>query len=141
MCSPVAPLDGAHAEKIAHLCSDTMLGHGFEPMLSMTLLTERALTCVVSLCYDRDEPGEDHRAMRCYRDLVSRLTSAGYYSYRLGIQSMNELSANNGYAVLVSRLKQALDPDNILAPGRYEPVKHGFVNSDSTRERPYAAGK
>jgi 4-cresol dehydrogenase (hydroxylating) len=118
-CAPVAPLQGQHAERLAQIATSTLLRHGFEPMLSMTLITERALTCVISISYDRDVPGEDERAMRCYRELLPALNAAGYYSYRLGIQSSDEMHGDSSYTTLLRTLKDALDPNDIIAPGRY----------------------
>lgn len=118
-CAPVAPLEGRHAERMARLSIEILLRHGFEPMLSLTLVTERAITCVVSICYDRDVPGEDARAMACYEDLLDTLAAEGYYSYRLGIQAGDRLQRGGTYDAVVTALKLALDPRGILAPGRY----------------------
>jgi 4-cresol dehydrogenase (hydroxylating) len=57
--------------------------------------------------------------MNCYHELQRRLTAAGYYPYRLGIQSMNLLDSDPARADFLSTLKRALDPNNIIAPGRY----------------------
>ena len=118
-CAPVAPLEGGHAQRLAEISTETLLAHGFEPMLSMTLVTERALTCVVSIHYDREVAGEDDRAMRCYRELLARLTASGYHSYRLGIQSVEEMRRPDSTATVLGALKQSLDPNGVLAPGRY----------------------
>ena len=118
-CAPVSPLEGRHAERMARLSIDILLRHGFEPMLSLTMVTERALTCVVSICYDRHVPGEDDRAMACYHDLLESLALEGYYSYRVGIQAGQHLNRGTPYDELLERLKQTLDPKGILAPGRY----------------------
>jgi 4-cresol dehydrogenase (hydroxylating) len=96
-----------------------LLSHGFEPMLSITLITERALICVISLTYDREQPGEDKRARACYEQLQAELAQSGYVSYRLGVQSMNEMKAEGAYASLLGDIKRAVDPAGILAPGRY----------------------
>ena len=40
-CAPVAPTSGAHATKLSEIASQIMLEESFEPMLSITLLTER----------------------------------------------------------------------------------------------------
>jgi len=48
------------------------------------------------------------------------MTEHGYYSYRLGIQAMSELSGDDVSGGLLRTLKNALDPNSILAPGRYE---------------------
>ena len=119
-CSPVAPAAGGHARLLATLSSQVLLRHGFEPMLSITLITERALVCVISITYDRETPGEDERAMACYADLQRQLSAKGYVSYRLGIQSMGEMNAQGAYGRLLEAVKQAADPAGILAPGRYE---------------------
>jgi 4-cresol dehydrogenase (hydroxylating) len=118
-CAPVAPLEGRHALRLARISRDVLLRHGFEPMLSMTLVTERALTCVVSICYDREVPGEDERAMACYRALLQELHACGYHSYRLGIQSADEMKTDDEYAAVLGGLKQMFDPNGVLAPGRY----------------------
>ncbi|HET8549813.1 MAG TPA: FAD-binding oxidoreductase [Bryobacteraceae bacterium] len=120
-CAPVAPIAGSHATRIAQLASETLLASGFEPMLSITLITERALTCVISISYDRDVPGEDERAMTCHYKLLSALRDNGYHFYRLGIQSMRCGEHDDTYAELFQRLKLVFDPNAILAPGRYDP--------------------
>jgi 4-cresol dehydrogenase (hydroxylating) flavoprotein subunit len=90
-------------------------------MISITLITERSVACVITIAYDRGIPGEDRKAIDCYRELLRSLWSAGYYSYRLGIQSMQEMSGDNGFNRLLQSLKQTLDPNDILSPGRYQP--------------------
>jgi 4-cresol dehydrogenase (hydroxylating) len=117
-CAPVAPLEGRHAEHMAGICIGTLLAHGFEPMLSLTTVTDRALTCVVSIAYDRDVPGEDGRASACYDELVATLAAHGYRSYRRGVHPHGR-DAPTPYDEVVRRLKKALDPSGVLAPGRY----------------------
>lgn len=120
--APVLPIDGRLALAFAREISAIMLSHGFEPLISMTLLTERSLSCIISITYDRDIPGEDQKAMGCYRAVMDKASERGYYSYRLGIQSMDAGKGQGGYNRFVETLKRAIDPDGILAPGRYEPL-------------------
>jgi 4-cresol dehydrogenase (hydroxylating) len=117
-CAPVAPLDGAHAERLTALVSSLVLAHGFEPLISITLVTERALTCVVSISYDRDVAGEDARAEACYDALLAALRLEGYHSYRLGLRGMSRIG-DDETARLLAQLKRACDPRGIIAPGRY----------------------
>ncbi len=130
--SPVAPAQGGHARILAALSSQILLRHGFEPMLSITLITERALICVISITYDRETPGEDDRAMACYADLRRQLSAKGYIPYRLGTQSMSEMDAQGPYARLLEAVKRAADPAGILAPGRYESVGVQTVGDSRT---------
>jgi 4-cresol dehydrogenase (hydroxylating) flavoprotein subunit len=124
--APVAPMEGAHAVRLAALAEGTLLQAGFEPQISFTLLTERSLACVISISFDRDVPGEDQRAMDCYFNLRRRLEAEGYYSYRLGIADMgthfDPAGTDSGYGRLLSTIGEALDPNGILAPGRYVPA-------------------
>jgi len=131
-CSPVAPAEGGHAQTLASLSSQVLLRHGFEPMLSITLITERALICVISITYDRESPGEDERAMACYAELQKELSAKGYIPYRLGIQSMGEMDAHGPYARFLEAVKRAADPAGILAPGRYEAVRVQTVGDSRT---------
>ena len=119
--SPVAPMKGGEATTLAAMAERILPAHGFEPLISITLLTERALACVISITYDRDIAGEDEKAMACYRELRQDLESAGYYSYRLGIGGMPMQGLDFAYGKLLQSIKNALDPGNILAPGRYIP--------------------
>lgn len=121
-CSPVVPNTGRHASEVADLTRRLLLGHGFEPQMSISLATDRTLICVITVSYDRDVPGEDERALGCYRELGSQLLERGYPPYRLGLRGMDHMDAQEGYASVVNNIKRALDPNGILAPGRYQPA-------------------
>ena len=41
-CAPVAPLEARHGERLTKISIETLLAHGFEPMLSLSLVTDRA---------------------------------------------------------------------------------------------------
>lgn len=130
--APVAPATGEDAVALTRAASEVVMRHGFEPGISMTMVTERSLTCVISIGYDRDVAGQDLAAMQCFGELRKRLTGMGYYSYRLGVQSMTEMSADSGYNRLLGTLKAALDPHGILAPGRYQPAQPPVPTSPET---------
>jgi len=117
--APVAPLVGTNADELAKLSSEILLRHGFEPMLSYTLLTERAMICIISIGYDRDLPGEDDKATACYKELEAALDARGYMPYRLGIQSMGKMRMEGAYGELLRAIKRTVDPASILSPGRY----------------------
>lgn len=135
-CAPVAPMRGEHAARVASLAVGVLLGAGFEPMISITLLNERTLACIVSINYDRDVPGEDDRAMVCHGELVKEFRRAGYHFYRLGIQSMEQAGSDGAYAELLARLKRTLDPAGILAPGRYELLREAGIEKPAGKLLP-----
>ena len=118
--APIAPADGEQVDQLTRLAGEVMLRHGFEPQISLTMLTPRMVCCVVSITYDREVAGEDKKAKACYDEVTERCMSAGYFPYRSGIQGNAQLRQSEAYAALLNRLKAALDPKGILAPGRYE---------------------
>lgn len=118
--APIAPAQGTQVANLAQIATETLLSFGFEPMISLTLLTPRTVSCVLSITYDREVAGHDEQAMACYQELVSRCNAAGYYPYRLGIQSVAQAPQSGAYADLIRNLKKVLDPNGILAPGRYD---------------------
>ena len=87
--------------------------------MSISLATERTAICVITISYDRAVAGEDERAFQCYRTLVEELLARGYPPYRLTVRSMNYLGTPSPTASALAAVKHALDPNGILAPGRY----------------------
>ena len=118
-CSPLAPMEGRHALAVDRIASEVVLRHGYEPMISITLVNERSIALIISISYDRDVPGEDERAKACHRELLDALAQSGYYSYRLGIHSMALTDGQRSYDSLLQSLKNTIDPVGVLAPGRY----------------------
>ena len=120
-CSPVVPNTGTQAMEVTDLAIAMLTRHGFEPQISISLASERSMICVITISFDRAVSGEDERAMRCYQELTSELISRGYPPYRLNVSAMGFFDDHGGYARTLRELKTALDPNSILAPGRYEP--------------------
>jgi 4-cresol dehydrogenase (hydroxylating) len=119
--APVAPSHGKTAQHLANMAGEIVLRHGFEPAMTITLLTERSMDTVISISYDREIDGEDQRATSCFAELLDTLLRQGFYPYRLGINSMMSLPAPvDDYADFLKQIKTTLDPNHILAPGRYE---------------------
>ena len=118
-CNAISPTEGAHARKVADIATSLSLEHGFEPAISITMLTERTLSNIISLTYDRSVEGEDARAFACYKHLLSELAKHGYYPYRLAVGAMNFMEDGSEYGRLLNTIKAALDPNQVLSPGRY----------------------
>lgn len=120
-CAPIAPINGTDAAELRALILPIFDHFGFEPIMSITLLTERALSCVITISFDRTVPGEDQKALACHDSLLAVLTGAGFYPYRLSTHAMNLVKGTEpAFAEFQKCLKNALDPNGILAPGRYE---------------------
>ena len=118
---PVVPFMSSHLNRAINIATEIAEEFGFEPQVAFIFPSERAVYMFPSIVYDRDVQGEDEKAIACHDKMLSTFISAGYYPYRLGIQSMAALSGKESrYDELANRIKQLLDPNNILSPGRYE---------------------
>jgi 4-cresol dehydrogenase (hydroxylating) len=132
-CVPAVPFEGHHVRAALEIVNDALAKHGFEPILIVGAISERVVYLNVDITYDREVAGEDERALQCHDALLGRLIEAGYVPYRLGIQSVGLLpEPKDDTGGLLAALKKAIDPNNILAPGRYG------LGAESSREETHA---
>ena len=120
--SPVLPMRGADLLALHALAAPIFMRYRFDLFATFSMINERALGGVLTVAYDKEDPGEAERAQACHAALFDAVMRAGYIPYRVGISSMAALDPHGDvYWKTVSRIKRALDPDGIIAPGRYEP--------------------
>lgn len=120
--NPSVPFVGLDALEAANLSTEIIIKYGFEPNITAYSTRPRILQFHITLCFDRDNPVEDERALACQAELVARLEEKGLYSFRLNIASMDQMNkADASYLKLLKALKLTFDPNNILALGRYCP--------------------
>ena len=117
---PTLPLRGADVLAAVAEAETILVDHGFEPLLAMVVQADRTLYLVPLIIYDRDVDGADASALACHDALLARFAALGYLPHRLGIRSTGALpNARDDYAALLRKLSLALDPNGVLAPGRY----------------------
>jgi 4-cresol dehydrogenase (hydroxylating) flavoprotein subunit len=118
--SPVLPMRGDDLLRVHALAEPIFRTHGFDLFVTFSMINERALGGVLTVAYDAEDAAEVERARACYRQVFGAMMSAGYIPYRVGLQSMADLdNGDDGYWRMVGRIKAALDPANVIAPGRY----------------------
>ncbi len=119
-CVPTVPYEGRHILAALAIIEDALAKHGFEPILNINCLSDRSAQVNATITFDRDVPGEDERALACHDAMLQTLVAAGYVPHRLGLRSVGLLpEPADDSTRLLATLKRALDPNNILAPGRY----------------------
>ena len=135
--SPVLPMTAEACQHILSLAEPVFYRHKLEPLMTFTTVNERALCCVMNISFDKARQDESEDAEACYEELFSLLTGSGYIPYRAGIHSMNKLAnGSNEFWDVCQQLKSTLDPENIIAPGRYQPssgVEGGHVGENVLR--------
>ncbi|HYF48836.1 MAG TPA: FAD-binding oxidoreductase [Planctomycetota bacterium] len=132
--SPVLPATGEAALAFTKLIEPLFARHGFEPLVTITSITPRALCAVMTISFDKTNPAETVRARACYAELYAECAAAGFHPYRVGVHSMQKLHENSEvFWDVAGQIKQALDPNQIIAPGRYIPVQKARPRSTSSR--------
>lgn len=121
--SPAAPATGSAARQVMRILEPIYEAHGFETLMTFTLITPRALCCVSNVAFDRREPEETARAAACYAACMEALMDQGFVPYRTGPLGFEKLGRNSSVFWDVAReLRAALDPRGLMSPGRYAPA-------------------
>ncbi|RYF09259.1 MAG: FAD-binding oxidoreductase, partial [Deltaproteobacteria bacterium] len=117
--SPILPMRGAAVTPVFER-------HGFDFMGTFTLINERAMVLVSNIAFDRSIAGEVSQAEVCYHEVLDILKRHGFYSYRMAPDSSSKLlEGPDTFWETVGSLKNVLDPNNVISPGRYQPSQAG----------------
>ncbi|RYG80177.1 FAD-binding oxidoreductase, partial [bacterium] len=119
--SPVMPADGrliqAQFERTRRRYQEFGLDY------SATFYVDgRAATNVNLILYDKDDEEQKGRVAKLFRALIDDAKAEGYGEYRTHLSYMDDVALSydfNGHALmkLNEKVKDALDPNGILAPG------------------------
>jgi 4-cresol dehydrogenase (hydroxylating) flavoprotein subunit len=125
------PAAGREVMEAISLVTEASATLGFRPQLTIQLPNGRAAVLVVRICFSRRVEEERARASRCYRAVLEATVDAGFPPWRLGIEGMSLLDQRGIDMALPQRLKTLLDPEAVLAPGRYiSPQGHRHTAND-----------
>ena len=118
--APVLPFTGKHVVPYLKESRAIFENHGFDFYMAMLMLNPRSIVCLMGILFDKENLEEVKRAQELYDELFRKLHEHRYEQYRAGIacweriwQDAPELSA------FYSLLKRAIDPNQVLAPGKY----------------------
>ncbi len=117
--APVAAAKGDEAERQTKLAREILDKHGFDYTAAYAI-GWRDLHHIIALLFDRSDPAEEKRADECYREMVIRFGKMGWASYRTGVNTMDLVAQQYGQVNrdFNAALKQAIDPNHIIAPGK-----------------------
>lgn len=118
--SPIVPMSPEIVRRYLDFLLATMRKHGLEPLVTLTSLSERCFDSSVPLVFDRRSEAATQRARACYEELLELGRQLGFVPYRVDLEAMPWLTGFPSiHWDVTERLKAALDPYGITAPGRY----------------------
>ncbi|PSF04876.1 FAD-linked oxidase [Marinobacter fuscus] len=117
--APLVPIRGKDARRYVQMIEEICPQYGINPLITLTTVNDRCFDSTVPLLFDRNNEVATNRAKDCYRALLSAAQKEGFLPYRLHIDTMDILGSEKSTCHLAEILKSAIDPNHVLAPGRY----------------------
>ncbi len=120
--SPVLPMTGRDARAVMSIAAPILAEHSFDPLVTFTMINDRAMIAILNVVFDKRVPEDCDNAAAGYEEVSKALFDAGYPPYRTGPSGMKLLhSADDSFWDVATSIKRALDPNDIIARGRYIP--------------------
>jgi 4-cresol dehydrogenase (hydroxylating) len=118
--APFIPLSGRAAINVVALTERIFSQHRFVPYITLNIIDAKSAEAVINLAFRRDDKARVEAAHQCVAELETALINQGYPPYRVGPDSMSRVVSDNSFWRTAAKLKSALDPNGIIAPGRYD---------------------
>ncbi|MDY0273389.1 MAG: FAD-binding oxidoreductase [Advenella sp.] len=117
--APVSQARGSECDKQKTLAKTIINKHGLD-YVGEFIVGWRDMHHVIDLVYNRADPDEMKRADACFNELLDEFEKEGYAVYRVNTHFQERVAQSYGPVKrkLEHTLKRALDPNNILAPGK-----------------------
>ena len=121
--SPVAPLTGADATALRDLLRGMINQAGLDYMVAMIPVNARSFVHVTLIIFDTKNEGQTRAAYDVAKRLVRDAAKLGYGEYRAHLDFMDLAQeqysfGDHAYRRFCERIKDALDPNGILSPGK-----------------------
>ncbi|BDC50521.1 4-cresol dehydrogenase [Bryobacterales bacterium F-183] len=118
--SPLIPMRSGYVVRFLEFAEGTCAKHGLDAPITLTSLSARCYASTIPILFDRSSSESEGRAKACFEELVREGMKLGFVPYRMGAEYMHLLqSGTPSCGRLAQTLRQSLDRDGVLAPGRY----------------------
>jgi 4-cresol dehydrogenase (hydroxylating) len=116
----LCPLTGRHTDDLLAICEPIFHKHGFDLSLALMMVNARSVLALIEIFYDKQNAEEGQRALALYDEVTAATIKAGFQQYRTSIAYSDRImQPAAGVQHLLDAMRSAIDPGNIIAPGRY----------------------
>src|SRR5258706_2130674 len=118
--APIAPMTGHDVLELMSICQDLFKQFQFDFYVALLTQNPRSMIVLTSIFFLKSDPAQVERASQLYEALSAATAKAGYQPYRVSVSGMAKMSdLSPPFNDFARQLKAAIDPSNILAPGKY----------------------
>lgn len=117
---PILPLDGNSLKIATDATVSIFKKHGFEAYITFNILDSKSIESVINLAFDKANNENSDKAKEAIDELNLYFMDQGFILYRTDIDRMSHvIDEKDQFWQTVKELKKTFDPNNIIAPGRY----------------------
>lgn len=117
---PVLPFHGREVVLFSKECERLFAKFGFDFYMTTMIFNARSVCPLMAILYERRDEDACRRAEGLYAAILELSHERGYQHFRAGINGWDHLyRCNPQLKEIHQKIKAALDPKGILAPGRY----------------------
>lgn len=123
--APLVPTKAKDMREFATMIREICPKYNIEPLITLTNFHHDSTDSTIPILFDATNPEAVADAKACLEELVAKGLATGYVPYRMNIEQQGKLlNADKKCWQLVRKLKEALDPEGVIAPGRYNPSEN-----------------
>lgn len=118
--APLLPMDPDALKQFVSFVRSTMLNYGLDPLITFTNLKHDCIDSTVPLVFNKQSEEDEKKAINCLHELITEGCKQGFVPYRLPIHEQQQLDKTSAFWQTIKVIKNAVDPNNILSPGKYD---------------------
>jgi len=117
---PILPLDGNSLKKVASATINIFSKYNFEAYITFNIIDSKSIESVINLAFDKSLKERSDLAKKAIDELNLWCMTNGYILYRTDIDRMHQIiNGNDEFWKTIKKIKEAIDPNNVISPGRY----------------------
>lgn len=132
--APLVPMSGSCARQYVCMVERICQSYGFAAPVTFSTLSIAGFDSTVPLIFPRDEENSA-RAFACLKALIGEGRTLGFHPYRFHSALMDEATSGApDHWYLADKIRSVIDPENLIAPGRYQRRASPSITTHSSKE-------